>query len=172
MKKHKLDVCGLLETKLHSSKVSSMHKFRMKHWNFLTNATAASNARIVVFWNPSTVKVDLLNCSAQGLHVIINSLVLQLSFTVTFVYGYNTIVAKRSLWADLRAWQPNCPWLVMGDFNSVLSQTDKHNGEPVSTYENRTLETTVQTLGLLISISRAAILPGIMEEYGAKLIKY
>ena len=60
----------------------------------------------------------------------------------------------------------------MGDFNSVLSQTDKHNGEPVSTYENRTLETTVQTLGLLISISRAAILPGIMEEYGAKLIEY
>ena len=73
MKKHKLDVCGLLETKLHSSKVSSTHKFRMKHWNFLTNATAASNARIVVFWNPSTVKVDLPDCSAQGLHVIINS---------------------------------------------------------------------------------------------------
>jgi hypothetical protein len=149
MKKHKLDVCGLLETKLHSSKVSSMHKFRMKHWNFLTNATAASNARIVVFWNPSTVKVDLLNCSAQGLHVIINSLVLQLSFTVTFVYGYNTIVARRSLWADLRAWQPNCPWLVMGDFNSVLSQTDKHNGEPVSTYETSDFRDCCTDLGLV-----------------------
>jgi len=26
-------------------------------------------------------------------------------------------------------------WLLLGDFNSILSQEDKHNGEPVSTYE-------------------------------------
>jgi len=149
MKKHKMDVCGLFETKLHSSKVSSMHNFRMKHWKFLTNATATSNAIIVVFGNPSTIKVDLLDCSAQGLHVIISSLVLQLSFTVTFMYGFNIIAVRRSLWGDLRAWQPNCPWLVMGDFNSVLSRNDKHNGEPVSTYETSDFRDCCTDLGLV-----------------------
>ncbi|KAJ6959613.1 hypothetical protein NC653_037845 [Populus alba x Populus x berolinensis] len=68
MRKHKLDVCCLLETKLVSSKVSSMRQFRLKNWKVLSNVAAASTARIVVFWNPETVNIDLLGFSAQGLH--------------------------------------------------------------------------------------------------------
>lgn len=135
MKKNCLDVCGLLETKMHFFKVAFIHKLRLQHWKFLTNVGMASNARIVVFWNPSTVIIDFLDCSAQGLNVAIYSLVHQLKFTATFIYGFNTIIARRSLWADLRGWQPNGSWLILGDFNSVLSQGDKHNGEAVSTYE-------------------------------------
>jgi hypothetical protein len=25
---------------------------------------------------------------------------------------------------------PAMPWIIMGDFNSILSQQDKYNGEP------------------------------------------
>lgn len=70
-----MDVYGLFETKLLSSRVACMHKFRIKHWKYLTKVEAASNAKIVVFWNSYTVKVDLIDCSAQGLHVSISSLV-------------------------------------------------------------------------------------------------
>ena len=49
MWEHKLDVCCFLETKLVSSKVSSMRQFRLKNWKVLSNAAAASTARIVVF---------------------------------------------------------------------------------------------------------------------------
>jgi hypothetical protein len=69
MKMNKMDVCGLVETKLSSSSLSFMHKFRLKNWQYLSNVGVANNARIVVFWNPSTVRVDLLNCYTQGLHV-------------------------------------------------------------------------------------------------------
>jgi hypothetical protein len=31
MRKHRMDICGLLETKLNSSKVSLLHKFRLKN---------------------------------------------------------------------------------------------------------------------------------------------
>ncbi|KAJ6323972.1 hypothetical protein OIU76_011301 [Salix suchowensis] len=98
MKSKKLDVCGLLETKLSLTKVACMHSLRLKTWQFVSNAEAAA-------------------------------------YTPTFIYGFNTISARRTLWADLRRWSVDSPWLLLGDFNSILSQEDKHNGTPVSTYE-------------------------------------
>jgi hypothetical protein len=148
MRKHKLDVCCFLETKLVSSKVSSMRQFRLNNWKVLSNAAAASTARIVVFWNPTTVTIDLLDFSAQGLHVLISSLVHQFKFYASFVYGFNTIIARRALWDDLRNWSPNSPWLILGDFNSLLSQSDKHRGELVSTYETSDFRQCCSDLGL------------------------
>ena len=49
MKKHKMDICGLLETKLIPSRVAALHKLRLKHWRYISNAEIASTARIVVF---------------------------------------------------------------------------------------------------------------------------
>jgi hypothetical protein len=57
----------------------------------------AVNARILVFWNPSIIKADLLDFLAQGIHVLIYSLIHQFFFYATFVYGYHTIVARRPL---------------------------------------------------------------------------
>ena len=52
MKSKKLDVCGLLETKLSLAKVACMHKLRLKAWQFVSNAEYAAYARIVVFLEP------------------------------------------------------------------------------------------------------------------------
>jgi hypothetical protein len=97
MRKNKLDVPGLLETKLASSKVSLMQQFQLKKWKALSNAAVASSARIVVFWNQATVNVDLLGYLAQGLHVLISSLVYQFKFYAIFVYGSNIVIARRTL---------------------------------------------------------------------------
>jgi exonuclease III len=63
MQKHKFDVCGLLETKLSSSKLQSMHKFRLKRWKLVSNVEATSTARVIVLWNPFTVHVDVFDSS-------------------------------------------------------------------------------------------------------------
>nr|TKR91515.1 hypothetical protein D5086_0000222070 [Populus alba] len=125
-----------------------MRQFRLKNWKVLSNVAAASTARIVVFWNPTTVNIDLLGFSAQGLHVLISSLVHQFKFFASFVYGFNTIIARRALWDDLRNWSPNSPWLILGDFNSLLSQSDKHHGELVSSYETSDFRQCCSDLGL------------------------
>ena len=116
-------------------KVACMHKLRLKTWKFVSNAEAAAYARIIVFWNPETVMVEMLHFSTQGIHVLITSLVQQFCFSATFIYGFNTITARRALWEDLRRWGTEDLWLLLGDFNSILSQEDKHNGELVSIYE-------------------------------------
>ena len=148
MKKSSVDVCGLLETKLSLSKVLALQKFRLKQWNFLSNATQSSMARIVIFWNPTTVSVDLVHVSSQGLHVCVRSLVSQICFHITFVYGLHTIAARRSLWDNLCDWSPPGPWLVLGDFNSLLSQADKLHGCDVSQYETADFHKCCLALGL------------------------
>ena len=77
----------------------------------------ASTARIILFWNPSTVNVVLFNFFAQVVHVLITCLESYYSFTTSFVYGFNTISLWRSLWDDLQRLSPNSPWLVLGYFN-------------------------------------------------------
>jgi predicted metal-dependent enzyme (double-stranded beta helix superfamily) len=49
-------------------------------------------------WNPSTISIEVINLSAQGIHVVINNMVTRYCFTATFVYGYNIISARRALW--------------------------------------------------------------------------
>jgi len=52
------------------------------------------------------------------------------------------------LWEDLRKWGTESPWLLLGDFNYILSQDDKHNGEPVSNYETSDFRELCSDLGL------------------------
>ncbi|KAJ6973799.1 hypothetical protein NC653_033969 [Populus alba x Populus x berolinensis] len=148
MKKRKMDVCGLLETKLSPSRVACMHRLRLRHWQYYTNVDAANTARILVFWNPATVKVDLIASSAQGLHISVRSLISQYNFLISFVYGFNTISARRALWEDLRRWNSSSPWMILGDFNSVLYPSDKHNGGAVTPYETSDFRDCCSDLGL------------------------
>lgn len=51
------------------------------------------------------------------------------TFFCSCVYASNIVVDRRSLWADLchlksAYLQPHLPWIVLGDFNEILSFTD------------------------------------------------
>ncbi|KAJ6377614.1 hypothetical protein OIU76_026568 [Salix suchowensis] len=63
MKKKKIDVCGLLENKMSSSKVEAMQKLRSKHsGNSRLMRTCLPQPRIVVFSEPaSSLLVDLVD---------------------------------------------------------------------------------------------------------------
>ena len=65
------------------------------------------------------------------------------------MYGSNTVVARRALWNDLRSWDSCDPWMILGDFNAIMSQADKHNGEPVSGYETSDFFHCCTDLGLI-----------------------
>jgi len=148
MQKHNFDVCGLLEINLVSSKLQFLYRFRLKRWKVFSNVEAVGTARVVVLWNPSTVYVDLIDSSPQALHISIRSLANHHSFVATSVYGYNTIIARTLPWDSLRTWAPASPWIVMGDFNSILSQDGKHNGHPGSSYEVSDFREYCSDLGL------------------------
>ncbi|XP_038679470.1 uncharacterized protein LOC119980747 [Tripterygium wilfordii] len=116
MKRNKVDAMCFLETKFNCSKLSFTHRLRLRDWKFLDNTNVAANGRVVVFWNPSKVTTEYIDSSAQALHVKLTDLVDQKSFLATFVYWFNTITTRRSLWDDLKRWCPSDSW-ILSDLN-------------------------------------------------------
>ncbi|XP_070026485.1 uncharacterized protein LOC142182242 [Nicotiana tabacum] len=59
---------------------------------------------------------------------------------MSFVYGYNTARGRRVLWETLRHISTYTiePWIILGDFNVILSTKDRINGLPV--HVNETVE--------------------------------
>ena len=81
--------------------------------------------------------------------MFISSLENHYAFAASFIYGFNTIQARRTLWEDLRRWSPNSLWLVLGDFNFLLSKEDKHNGAHITSYEVSDFRECYTDLGLV-----------------------
>lgn len=93
-------------------------------WKYFGNYDDDASGRIVVVWDPR-VTVMIYDASAQSVTCGISILSENISVTVTFVYGFNLLDARRSLWSrmvDLHASSPvsTHPWAVLGDFNQML----------------------------------------------------
>ena len=73
-----------------------------------------------------------------------------ISFSISFVYTFNTVVGRRPLWDSLRRFNSHfqTPWILLGDFNNVLSNEEKANGLPVTMYEIRDFKECCYDLGL------------------------
>ncbi|CAI9757541.1 unnamed protein product [Fraxinus pennsylvanica] len=73
----------------------------------------------------------LVGCSSQAIHVRVNACNGKWSCVVSVVYGVNIPVKRVDLWANLVARHGGfayLPWVVMGDFNSVLSSSEVEGG--------------------------------------------
>ncbi|XP_070033084.1 uncharacterized protein [Nicotiana tomentosiformis] len=58
-------------------------------------------------------------------------------FLLSMVYAYNSRAERKSLWSYLANISRGChlPWLVVGDFNSVLRIDDRIGGNPITVGE-------------------------------------
>lgn len=58
----------------------------------------------------------------------------QIKYKMAFVCGNNDNARRKELWKQLRALNViiNEPWLILGDFNTMLLVEDRINGIPVS----------------------------------------
>ncbi|KAK4721641.1 hypothetical protein R3W88_011874 [Solanum pinnatisectum] len=60
-------------------------------------------------------------------------------FDLSMVYGLHTCLDRRNMWYELNQYNMRCrqPWLVMGDFNSILHVEDRIMGSQVQETELR-----------------------------------
>ncbi|KAL5132074.1 hypothetical protein HKD37_12G034821 [Glycine soja] len=87
--------------------------------------------------NKDKIHLSVLESNAQLHHCAIDCKTTAKRFQVSFIYGLHSIVARRSLGINLNSINDNmnCPWLLIGDFNSILSPTDRFNGAEPNAYE-------------------------------------
>uniref|UniRef100_A0A803QCS0 Uncharacterized protein n=1 Tax=Cannabis sativa TaxID=3483 RepID=A0A803QCS0_CANSA len=54
------------------------------------------------------------------------------AFCITFIYGFNTLDERKSLWTDVLSLKlPMKPWILLHDFNDVFNLEDKTRGNPI-----------------------------------------
>ena len=128
---------ALLETKFNNQ---SLARFRnkLRDWNMVDNFCHHPNGRIVVIWKEELVAMDILEPSDQAIHSG-HSGASGISFSISFIYAFNSAMGRRFLWENLFKFSSmnRRPWILSGDFNNVLSNDERNNGLPVSTYEIR-----------------------------------
>ncbi|KAH0760993.1 hypothetical protein KY290_017066 [Solanum tuberosum] len=102
----------------------------------LANARVNISSKIWVFWEDDWVEIDSSD-TVQQLTIRFQLRGRDECFRVTVVYARCSALERLELWEDLEniANQSNSPWMVGGDFNTVVDESEKSGGLPVSQQE-------------------------------------
>ncbi|OIT29721.1 hypothetical protein A4A49_29474 [Nicotiana attenuata] len=87
------------------------------------------HSKIWYFWN-SNCKGVVLSKSRQQITFCIDNMGGHKYFWLTVVYARSKVVKRRKLWNNLRyiSSQATGPWVVCGDFNSIMNSDKKKGG--------------------------------------------
>lgn len=118
----------LLETRVQEGNFSSVLSYALPGWSSMTNYDHHRLGRIWACWSNEVVITPILKSSQQ----ITCSVSIQnkgINMVCSFIYASNSPTERRLLWIDLCHVQstlliPSTPWIVIGDFNEILSMTD------------------------------------------------
>ncbi|KAL0431459.1 UNVERIFIED_CONTAM: hypothetical protein Sradi_0771900 [Sesamum radiatum] len=80
--------------------------------------------RIWILWDVAVVDVDILDSHTQFIHLKVALRSTHTTCFITVVYGNNNLVARRQLWQGLTTIANGVQEVVMGDFNSILDQSE------------------------------------------------
>ncbi|KAL0444845.1 UNVERIFIED_CONTAM: hypothetical protein Slati_2207200 [Sesamum latifolium] len=95
-------------------------------WNWFVDPGGPEN-KIWLTWDNSEITVDILATHEQYIHCRVHLLCSHICSLVTIVYGVNDVYPRRVLWnqlVDLLDGVGDDPWIVLGDFNTVLDTSE------------------------------------------------
>ena len=96
-------------------------------WQYTTNLKSHYNSRVWLVWKPDVYKVACISSSGHVITYEVCYVPLQLKYMMSVVYAYNTREERKELWEALVHHSLGCvkPWMILGDFNSVLKMDDR-----------------------------------------------
>ncbi|XP_061371391.1 uncharacterized protein LOC133313955 [Gastrolobium bilobum] len=150
LRKRGVDVLAILETKLSHRLADQIVEKKFVGWKCDHNFSSHAAGRILILWKPQKVTLTVLHMSAQLMHCSILDSSSGNIFQISFVYGMHSITARRALWTSLLniGATMNRPWLILGDFNTILCPSDKHHGNSVTAYETSDFRDCCEELGV------------------------
>ncbi|KAB5573251.1 hypothetical protein DKX38_000445 [Salix brachista] len=132
LKHHNIDIFGLLETRILPNNLDNVQaKILPLNWSAISNIHTGTLCRISVGWNPKFCHLQSIDTSAQWITSEVHNHPRLAGTRVTFVYGSNSPVERRTLWQYIKATSEankNNPWIILGDFNVVLRPSDRSGG--------------------------------------------
>ncbi|KAJ9536675.1 LOW QUALITY PROTEIN: hypothetical protein OSB04_un000148 [Centaurea solstitialis] len=129
---HSVSLFAVLESHLSSLSLGSVVSNVFGHWSWVSNQNVSlHDTRIILAWDSAYMDVMVLESHAQFMHCEIRLRGDMHSWYCSIVYGANNSVLRRELWSGLRKFRAilgNKPWVLMGDFNSMLFPHDALGG--------------------------------------------
>ncbi|XP_074314008.1 uncharacterized protein LOC141649212 [Silene latifolia] len=101
MKNTKIDVLGLLETRVKHNKSTRILNNKFGGYHHYCNYSCHHNGRIWLLWNPSNVHLSIIQAESQVVHCFVHHLVSGRKFHLSVVYGSNSAVHRRKLWDSM-----------------------------------------------------------------------
>ncbi|XP_026384105.1 uncharacterized protein LOC113279645 [Papaver somniferum] len=87
------------------------------------NSSPGKKGNIWLFWNKSISQPQVISVSSQMITVSVGDVL------VSGVHAHVKVVQRRFLWSEMQLVSDlNKPWIVLGDFNAVISQEEKVGG--------------------------------------------
>ncbi|GFS38119.1 hypothetical protein Acr_00g0055830 [Actinidia rufa] len=80
-----------------------MAKKKLRGWRVANNLSQHSNGRILIIWKEDVVHLEIEEETDQAIHCLATCKSSDTSFSISFIYAYNTIVGRRPLWENLRS---------------------------------------------------------------------
>ncbi|XP_020700294.1 uncharacterized protein LOC110112417 [Dendrobium catenatum] len=120
---------GLVETKVETLGRTEVDKFIGVQWNFFHFPSCGKSGGILVLWRKDITSFDILEANEQ---VVVGNLCLPdgVCWTIAVVYANKDHHVRRNLWHILSQYATgDRPFLIGGDFNCCLSQSEKKGGK-------------------------------------------
>ncbi|CAL9224751.1 unnamed protein product [Arabidopsis halleri] len=120
---------SFIETRVQVSQAEPIIQSILPDWSYSTNYEHHRLGRIWVVWSPE-VNITILSKSSQQITCLVQHVTANVQLVCSFIYASNFAAERRSLWAELStlhngiSQNSSTPWIVVGDFNEVLSIAD------------------------------------------------
>ncbi|KAL5832771.1 hypothetical protein ACOSQ3_016445 [Xanthoceras sorbifolium] len=124
---HNIDIFVILEPRISGKRATSIISKLGFASSFIVEADGFSGG-FWLLWKPTRVSVGVVASSRQSITALVseNAKV----FILTIVYASPNVMFRRSIWGYLHKIR-KCfkgPWLVAGDFNEIVSLSEKRGG--------------------------------------------
>ncbi|GKV14797.1 hypothetical protein SLEP1_g25615 [Rubroshorea leprosula] len=132
---HNPAIMLVVETKLSGEDARSQAASLGFAKSFVVNSNGLAGG-LWLLWDDAAVVVDIVSYSDQAIHAIIkvcNNPSFPIDWFLSGIYGRPQIATRTLLWNELSTIAENIsmPWMMIGDFNDVLDQSEKFGGNRI-----------------------------------------
>ncbi|XP_075636523.1 uncharacterized protein LOC142608717 [Castanea sativa] len=106
---------------------------------------------IWLLWNYDAVEITQLASTEQEIHAIVKVSSSSFSWIISAIYASPRLSERQILWQNLTLVNDlhNMTWIILGDFNEVLSSAEKLGGRPVNAYRAGLFQECLNACGMM-----------------------
>ncbi|KAJ9561655.1 hypothetical protein OSB04_006815 [Centaurea solstitialis] len=132
IKEKGVNICAILETHVRGDGLGNVCTRVFGRWQWVSNYVHSdSGTRIIIGWDEALFDLMVFDMSDQYVNCQIKVRGSDSAFLITFVYAANQGRARQCLWSGLRKFRAimgDKPWVLTGDFNTLLFPHDALGG--------------------------------------------